>query len=175
VPKTPNLDNLPPHLKAAMHLKGSAGGNACVQRSAALMLDLTGATLVFGVLRAATPEERARIGDNASPVPFIHAWVEYRGELLAPTLIETFGELRPLPVELYYGENGVKRTWRLEHKAFMQVARRYRLASAFRHGSAHGQRRDYRRHPARRWRQVRLERPPHAAASPVPEISKESP
>jgi len=49
---------------------------------------------------------------------------------------ETFGELRGLPPELYYGENDITRTWRLSHRAFMQVARRYRLASAFRHGSA---------------------------------------
>lgn len=133
--KPPNLDNLP-HLAAALGYSSASGGNTCVQRAAALMLDMTGATLVFGVLRAATPEERKRIGNRASPVPFIHAWVEYRGELFAPTLIETFGDLRALPLDVYYTENGIARTWRLEHKAFMQIARRYRLSSAFRHQSA---------------------------------------
>ena len=135
MPKTPVLDTLP-HLKAAMVYQTANGSNTCVQRAAALMLDLTGATLVFGLMRPATAEERERIGEKASPVPFIHAWVEYRGELLAPTLIETFGDLRALPVEVYYGANGIKTTWRLEHKAFMQIARRYKLSSAFKHQSA---------------------------------------
>jgi len=130
-----NLDGLP-HLAAALTYSSRTGGNTCVQRAAALMLDLTGATLVFGVLRAATAEERERIGPSASPVPFIHAWVEYRGKLYAPTLVETFGELRALPVEVYYGANGITRTWRLEHKAYMQIARRYRLSAAFKHRSA---------------------------------------
>jgi hypothetical protein len=134
VQKPPNLDGLP-HLSAAMSYRSTTGQNTCVQRAAALMLDLTGAVLVFGVVRAATPEERAKIGPTASPVPFIHAWVEYRDEVYAPTLIERFGDLRPLPLDLYYSENGVERTWRLEHKAFMLVARRYRLSSAFRHNS----------------------------------------
>lgn len=129
-----DLDELP-HLAAALGYRSSTGANSCVQRAAALMLDLTGATMVFGVVRAATPEEQASIGPKASPVPFIHAWVEYRGKLYAPTLVERFGDLRPFPIDVYYSANGVTRTWKLEHKAFMQIARRYSLSAAFRHQS----------------------------------------
>lgn len=127
-----------PNLLAAMSLQATTpGAGTCFHRCAALMLDLPpDAEMVFGVLRAATAEERAKI-PNASPVPFIHAWVEFRGQLLAPTTIErTGGELRAMPLESYYQANQIRVTWRLRWPAFNQVARRFRLAAAFKHGSA---------------------------------------
>lgn len=130
------------HLNAAVSYR-SAHGNQCVLRSAALMLDLPGATLVFGVVRAATEAERAA-DPRASRVPFIHAWVEYDGRLLfAPTLIERMGgELRPFAIDDYYTVNGVTRTWRLSHDDFMKVARRFKLSAAFRHGKDRAGHRD---------------------------------
>jgi len=127
-----------PHLMAAMTLSAKTpGAGTCFQRAAALMLDLPAdAELVFGVLRAAPPEERAK-NPNASPVPFIHAWVEFRGQLLAPSTIErTGGRLRAMPLDEYYDINGITRTWRLESAGFRQVARRFKLAAAFKHGAA---------------------------------------
>lgn len=124
-----------PNLTAALALT-SVTGNTCVQRSAALMLDLPGATMVFGVMRAATAEEIAK-DHRASPVPFIHAWVEYGGELYAPTLMERMkGNLHPLPIDVYYSTNAITKTWRLSHAQFMLVAKRWKLASAFKHGSS---------------------------------------
>jgi hypothetical protein len=124
-----------PHLKAALTYT-SVTGNTCVQRAAALMLDLPGATMVFGVMRAASAEEMGK-DPRASPVPFIHAWVEYRGILLAPTTIErTGGELRAMPLDDYYRINGITKTWRLGPAAFLMVARRWKLSSAFKHNSS---------------------------------------
>jgi hypothetical protein len=126
------------HLSAAMSLSGTVPGTGtCFHRSAALMLDLPAdAVMVFGVLRAATPEEIEKM-PNASPVPFIHSWVEFRGMLLAPTTMErTGGELRPMPLEDYYTVNAITRTWRLTSTPFQQVARRFKLSAAFKHGSA---------------------------------------
>ena len=124
-----------PYLAASLRLKSATGGT-CFHRSAALMLDLRGATLVFGVLRAATPEEQAKT-PGASPVPFIHAWVEYRNMLLAPTTLERTGmELKAMPLADYYRVNAITTTWRLDHAAFMQVAKRWNLASALKHNSA---------------------------------------
>jgi hypothetical protein len=106
----------------------------CFVRSAALVLDLPGATLVFGVVKAATPEEIAAFGEG-SLEPFIHAWVEYKGEVFAPTLLERLGAVRGFSTKDYYEANGVKRTWRLDHPGFQAIAKRYKLAAAFKHGS----------------------------------------
>lgn len=111
------------------------GHGTCVQRASALMLDMPGAELVFAIVRAGTPEEQ-QAGSHISPVPFIHAWVEQAGQVYAPTLIERMdGDLRPLPVDVYYRSNGVKRTWRLPRPAFMLVAKRWKLAASFKHRS----------------------------------------
>jgi hypothetical protein len=98
------------------------------------MLDLPGATLVYGIVKASTPEELAKCS-KSSPVPFIHAWVEYQGKVFAPTLIERFGFLNSISKDAYYATNGVTTTWRLEQPAFQAVAKRFKLASAFKHGS----------------------------------------
>jgi hypothetical protein len=121
------------NLTAALGFSTNFG--SCFIRSTALMLDLPGATLVYGVVKASTPEELAK-SNNSSPVPFIHAWVEYQGKVFAPTLIERFGSLHSIAKEAYYETNGVTTTWRLESAAFMSVAKRFKLASAFKHGSA---------------------------------------
>jgi hypothetical protein len=123
------------HLASALTFKSRTGNTGtCVQRAAALMLDLRNATLMFGVVRAATPEELEKNPD-ASPVPFIHAWVEWRGDVYSPSSIEKFkGELLPLPKDVYYRANAVSRTWPLEPKAFQAVAKRFGLSAAFRHG-----------------------------------------
>lgn len=124
-----------PHLNAALAYYAGAEGSNCVQRSAALMLDMPGATLVFGVMSPATPEDLARDPDS-STVPFIHAWVERGNDLYAPTLVERMKKnFRPIPVDFYYRVNGITKTWRLTHAQFMPIARRWKLASAFKHGS----------------------------------------
>lgn len=122
-----------PYLNAAVNFT-SAHGNQCVQRSAALMFDIRNATFVFAAMRAATEEEQKIIKD-ASPVPFIHAWVEVGDQVLAPTLLERFNfDLQPVPKDIYYQANGVGRTWRLSQDEFMKVAKKIGLASALKHG-----------------------------------------
>lgn len=123
------------YLQLALTMQSATGQNTCVQRAAALMLDMPAdAALVFGVVRAGTAAEQAK-DPRASPVPFVHAWVEYDGQLYAPTLVEKLNGLHPIPVDVYYRANGVTRTWRLENAGFMQVARRWKLAASLKHGS----------------------------------------
>lgn len=123
------------HLAASLRFKSRTGATGtCVQRAAALMLDLRNAMLMFGVLRAATAEELAKNPD-ASPVPFIHAWVEWHGDVYAPSTMEKFkGELVPIPRDAYYSANQIRQTWSLEAKPFGVIAKRYGLSAAFRHG-----------------------------------------
>lgn len=123
------------NLAAAMRLTSNGSASTCFHRAAALMLDLPGAVMVFGVLAAASEAEGA-MEPRASAVPFIHAWVEYQGQVLAPTLIDRMGgKLCAIARHTYYRVNGIECTWRLPHAAFVRVARRYRLAAALKHGS----------------------------------------
>ena len=126
------------HLHAAMAFTGRAGSGSCVQRSVALALDLQGRGIVtFGTLRAASPEEVEQLGPNASRVPFIHCWVEVEGSVLAPTTLErTGGRLLPMPRASYYELNAVRDVCPVPRLAFDAIARRFRLASALKHGSA---------------------------------------
>lgn len=123
------------HLSAAVSYT-SANGKSCVQRSAALMLDMPKGTLVFGVMRAASMDEQLET-PGSSPVPFIHAWVEVGDNVFAPTLLEkTDMRLVPFPKNIYYGSNGISKTWRLDHRTFDVVAKRFTLSAAFRHRKA---------------------------------------
>jgi hypothetical protein len=94
-----------PTLSAAMGLSGPRG--MCFHRSIALCLDLPMSELIVATLRAATAEERAKHPEY-SDVPFFHAWVEWQGNLLAPTTIELRGgQLLPMNPQEYYALNGV--------------------------------------------------------------------
>lgn len=124
------------HLEAAVRFAArTPGAGTCIQRSAALMLDLRNATLVFGVMRAATPEELEKL-PNASPVPFIHAWVELDGAVYSPTKISDAGDLRPFTKADYYSANEIRQTWTLSAVAFGAIAKRFGLSAAFRHNRA---------------------------------------
>lgn len=126
------------YLSGAMTFVGkSPGGGACVQRAAALTLDLREALLTFGtfVHPITSPEDAAQPGRHDSP--FIHAWVEWQGAVYAPTLMERHGTvLRPIEPADYYRVNNATNIRRTPREAFDKVARRYRLAAAFKHGSA---------------------------------------
>lgn len=110
----PRLPAKMPHLVGAMNLEGPRG--LCFHRAVGLVLDLgppKPPELVIGRIREATEEERERIGPDASPTPFIHAWCEWHGEIFAPTLIEALGGLLPVGREEYLERNGAVELARL--------------------------------------------------------------
>jgi hypothetical protein len=106
----------------------------CFHRAAAFVLDVPGAELCVGIVRAATLAEQARI-PNASRVPFVHAWAELRGSVFALTLFESHG-LRPIPASLYYEENGVSGVRRLARRDVLRLSGEYGISAALRHGGA---------------------------------------
>lgn len=68
---------------AVTHLMGSSCGGTCFFRSAALVLDVPGTELWFGVLAGASAEELVA-NPLASPTPFIHSWVQYGETVYSP-------------------------------------------------------------------------------------------
>lgn len=119
------------HVRGAMAFESDSGAN-CMQRAAALALDLPGAEIVFGTLKAADPQMIAT-NPKASPIPFVHAWIEWRGDVYAPTLIERMGGLRAINRESYYRENEPRDVRRLSREDFDKIAKRFALSAAFRH------------------------------------------
>lgn len=120
------------HLRGVIaHLTGSQG--LCIHRSAAMVLDLPGAVLCFGVFRAATLQERAE-NPLASCEPFIHAWVEYRGSVYAPTTIERFGGLTPMSMQDYYDANGATGIRRMTRPELLKISGNIGLSAHFRLG-----------------------------------------
>lgn len=110
----PRLPANLPHLLGAMNLEGPRG--LCFHRAVGFMLDVGPPklpTLVIGRVREANEEERAKLGDNASPTPFIHAWCEWQGMVFAPTLIEAMNGLFPVDPVMYLERNGAKELARL--------------------------------------------------------------
>lgn len=121
------------HLHGSMQFSARNGKGNCFQRSAALALDLSGSEIVFGTLRAANLKEVFEI-PGASLEPFIHAWVEWRGFVYAPTTVERAnGMLVPFEQQDYYQRNGATNIRRLPRAEFERIARRFRLSAAFRH------------------------------------------
>lgn len=93
------------HLRGAMRLTGPRG--MCFHRASGLVLDLPPATLAVGTLPAALSEQQHRNPD-LSKVDFIHAWVEVKDVVYAPTLIERSMQMGTpwiFPKEEYYEAN----------------------------------------------------------------------
>lgn len=105
-------------------LTGEGPHGACFHRATALVLDLPGAVLCIGTIRGAT-EAEARETPRASPVPFIHAWTEHAGDVLAPTTIERAGGLYRIPRAIYYAHNGVCDVHRLDRAGVKRLANEY--------------------------------------------------
>ena len=113
-------------LGAAMRLEGRQ--RLCIHRSAAFVLDVPGAVLVFGTLK---PDDVPQPGH--STVPFIHSWAEYRGNVYAPTTIERMdGHLVPVPRDTYYAINGAHDIHSLTRAALLRLDKRYGLKRALR-------------------------------------------
>lgn len=102
----PRLPAKLPHLLGAMRLSGPRG--LCFHRAVGFVLDVVPATLVIGRIREANEQEKAALGPDASPTPFIHAWCEWKGDLFAPTTIERAGGLFPMPRQLYLERNDAR-------------------------------------------------------------------
>lgn len=117
-----------------MESKHIANG-LCFHRSVALILEIpVAAELCMGVLRAATEEERKTIPD-ASPEPFIHCWVEYGGNVIAPTTYEAFGgKILPMERISYYTKNGIVEgtVHRLPRPIVKKLARKYNVVQHLR-------------------------------------------
>lgn len=109
-----------PHLIGAMKMEGAPGMGLCVHRAAGMVLDTPGAELVFGVFE---PVDPATAAPGESTEPFIHAWVEWRGMVYAPTLIEKTGGLHPMERDGYYAVNGARDIHRLPRPALLKVAK----------------------------------------------------
>jgi hypothetical protein len=122
------------HLEPSLLLVGPRA--MCIHRSAALVLDLPHSDLVFGTLRAATPEEQQMIGPEASTTPFIHCWVELGEDILfAPTTIERCnGSLLPMRRQHYYEMNGVRDVRRLSRKDVLRISGEIGLSAHLRKG-----------------------------------------
>lgn len=118
-----------PHLWGAMNIPTNHNHNLYIHRAAGFVLDMPGAELVFGTVRAATDEEAAMIGPRASREPFIHAWAEIKGSVVAPTLIERMGGvLKGIDRDEYYKMNGVTDVHRLSRPDLLKVAKRIGLS-----------------------------------------------
>lgn len=122
------------HLKGAVtHLVGSHGGGTCFFRSAAMVLDVPGTDLWFGVLAGATEEELAA-NPAASPTPFIHSWVQYGETVYSPTQIEREGELIPWQRAVYYKTNGVRDAHMMARPALLKLSGEIGLSAHLRLG-----------------------------------------
>lgn len=112
----PPLPSRLPHFRGALAMPAHPGQKLCLHVSAGFVMDVPGAVLVIGTFRASTPEERAAI-PNASPVPFIHAWAEWRGLVWSGTAMRTCD-----PAD-YYAANGATDIVRLVRPKLMALAR----------------------------------------------------
>lgn len=122
------------HLRGVVaNLVGSSGGGTCFFRSAALVLDVPGTELCFGVLAGATDEERAA-NPEASLTPFIHSWVERGATVYSPTQIEREGELIPWPKGFYYETNGVTDAHTIRRPALLKISGEIGLSAHLRLG-----------------------------------------
>lgn len=124
------------HLHASLDFYSPTGKANCIQRSSALALDLTGSEIVFATFRPATAADLKEF-PNGSLVPFIHAWVEWRGWAYAPTTLErTNMQLVPWDRMEYRRINGATDVRVLQRSAFDRIARQFALSSAFKHARA---------------------------------------
>jgi hypothetical protein len=122
------------HLRGALDFGAPGGKGTCFLRAAGFVLDMPGAVLCLGTVRAATEAERATI-PNASPVPFIHCWAEFGDMVFAPTTIEQMGfRLRPMDRAGYYAINGVRDVVRMTRRALLHLSGEIGLSAHLRHG-----------------------------------------
>lgn len=119
------------HLVGALQMTAKNG--LCIHLSAALVMDVPGSMLCAGTFNAATPEQAATI-PAASPVPFIHAWAEYRGKIFAPTLIKRLGGLFPVDAQEYFAINGARDIHRLARPELLRLAKAIGLSAHLRLG-----------------------------------------
>jgi len=104
------------------HRRAPDGGNLCFHRAAALVLDLPSGFVCIGTVRAASPEE-LEANPDASPVPFLHAWVEVAGSVYSPTLMDFHGgQLMPIAKRTYYRENGIRDVYRMNRRDLKRLA-----------------------------------------------------
>lgn len=122
-PMDPALPSKMPHLEGALRLSGPRG--MCFHRATAFVLDVPAAALCFGTFRAATEAEIERFGDIASREPFIHAWVQWRGQVYAPSTIERLGGLFPFDRMEYYRLNDMKDFRRLNRIDVLRLSRQH--------------------------------------------------
>jgi hypothetical protein len=105
-----------PTLRSALRLKSPTGNGMCFHWSVAMCIDLPGSEVVIATFRAATPEERKDI-PNASDVPFLHAFVEWQGQVFAPTtLARTGGQFAAMNPAEYYAKNGATNVRRVSRR-----------------------------------------------------------
>lgn len=103
------MENRLPTLASAIRmLEPNPGNGLCFHLSAALCYDLPKSKLVIGVFNPNIEAVKAE-GGETDGLPFYHCWVEYYGNVLAPTTIERVGRLQPMERTGYYNINGVSK------------------------------------------------------------------
>jgi hypothetical protein len=110
-----------PNLALAMEQTSEIGLGMCFYRAAALVLDLPGSEMLFGTFDGAPADEVAK-DPRHSPVPFIHSWVEWHGQALAPTLFERDRPPFMMDRAGYYRANNARNLHRLTRVAVRRVA-----------------------------------------------------
>jgi hypothetical protein len=116
-----------PHFEGAMNHQSAPGKGLCFHRAVGFVIDIPRAELVIGTVRGASPEELA-VNPNASPIAFIHAWVELAGAVIAPTTMEAMGmRIVPMKRQSYYEANGITDTTVRSREWVRLVARQHGL------------------------------------------------
>ena len=127
-----------------MNLTGPRG--MCFHRAAGLVLDFPPATLAVGTLPAVTAEQQQLVPE-ASSVDFLHAWVEVKDWVYAPTLIERSeedGTPWAVPKEIYYAINAPRNVSHLSRATLKKLSVEYGMArhlthfTSLKHGAKFG-------------------------------------
>ena len=110
-----------PHLSSAVAFE-SNGLGACFYRAAAFVLDAPGADLCLGTFAGGT-EEELRANPSGSRHDFIHAWVEARGDVYAPSMLSKSNDfMGPIPRDRYYEANGARDIKRLTRSEVLRLS-----------------------------------------------------
>lgn len=117
------ISELPTLSSVVQILSARDKSGLCFHRSAALCHDLPHSMVVVGTLDG-EPQTPANAPLCIAREQFLHCWVEYQGQVIAPTLIELHGGLNALDRYEYYSTNGVRDVRRIARGRLMSMFKR---------------------------------------------------
>jgi hypothetical protein len=126
------------HLGASLGYKSRSGkGGMCFLRATALVLDMPGAELCIGTFDGVKNLQEALAFPGATNGDLIHAWVENKGMVFAPSMIsDTNKAFGPLDRALYYGENNARDVCRMTRAEVLKLSGQLGFSSYIRKGTA---------------------------------------